>query len=101
MAGDINLFLNRDNDEPNRGELSIMIAEKCSQRKGLAQEAVLLMMKYGIQKFKLTSFIAKISTHNSPSIKLFEEKLGFTKVRNHNYESIDYHYESNSIPIAL
>lgn len=28
MAGDINLFLNRDSEFPKRGELSIMIAEK-------------------------------------------------------------------------
>ena len=37
------------------------------------------MILFGIQQKGLTSFIAKISTKNEPSIKLFE-KLGFTKV---------------------
>ena len=30
MAGDINIFLNRDSDNPQQGELSVMICEKSS-----------------------------------------------------------------------
>ena len=49
MVGDVNLYFN-DPDEPKHGEMEIMIAEKNSLRKGLATEAVLLMMKYAIQE---------------------------------------------------
>ena len=38
------------------------------------------MMNFGIQILHLKSFIAKISTSNIPSIELFSNKLGFTKV---------------------
>ena len=38
-------------------------------------------MKYAIESLGITHFIAKISTKNIPSIKLFEEKLGFVKLR--------------------
>ncbi len=79
LVGDVNLFLNRDEDHPLQGELSIMIAEGSGRRKGLAEEAVLLMVQYGVEKKGLTSFIAKISTKNTPSIRLFE-KIGFFKV---------------------
>ena len=79
MAGDINIFLGRDADEPKQGELSVMIVEKASLRKGLAQEALELIMHYGIKQFGLTSYIAKIQNNNLPSIKLFE-KISFTKV---------------------
>eukprot|EP00347_Sterkiella_histriomuscorum_P006933 403350879 len=76
LIGDINLFLKRNNDDPLQGELNIMIAEKQAQRKGLAQETIMLIMKYGAQKFGLTNYIAKISMKNLASINLFK-KLGF------------------------
>lgn len=38
------------------------------------------MMKVGIEKHGVTHFIAKISTKNIPSIRMFEDKLGFKKV---------------------
>ena len=48
MLGDVNLFLN-DRDDPCNAEIEIMIAEKQSQRKGFAREALMrcpsLMMK--------------------------------------------------------
>ena len=60
MVGDVNLYFN-DSDEPKHGEIEIMIAEKNSLRKGLATEAVLLMMKYAILELETERFIAKIS----------------------------------------
>lgn len=36
IVGDVNLFLKRNNEDHKEGELSIMLAEKSSQRKGLA-----------------------------------------------------------------
>ena len=49
MAGDINLFFN-DYDDPQACELDIMIAEKKYRRKGFAEEAVQLLMAYGVKK---------------------------------------------------
>ena len=53
-----------------------MIAEDKSRRKGLASEALLLMMKWGADQFGLQGYVAKIIENNTPSIRLFE-KLGF------------------------
>ena len=39
------------------------------------------MMMFGMKKLGLTSFIAKISMKNIPSINLFEKNLGFVKVK--------------------
>ena len=88
LAGDVNLFLNKEGEIPEdeygpcmAAEVSIMIAEKQSQRKGLGQEVVATIMKYGSEKYGITHFIAKISFNNVPSIKIFEEKLGFKRLR--------------------
>ena len=45
MVGDVNLYWN-DYDEPNTAEIEVMVAEKQSRRKGLAQEALTLFMAY-------------------------------------------------------
>lgn len=71
--------MGRNNEDEKEAELSIMIAEQSSQRKGLAQEALKEMIKHRIDKYRQERFIAKISMHNKPSIQLFE-KLGFNKV---------------------
>ena len=53
LAGDINLFFGKEAELENAGsnvkcaEVSIMIAEPLSQRKGLGYEAVKLIMKLG------------------------------------------------------
>lgn len=47
MAGDVNLFFN-DYDDPHACEMEIMIAEDKYRRKGFAEEAVKLMMAYGM-----------------------------------------------------
>ena len=54
-----------------------MIAEKNSLRKGLATEAVLLMMKYAILELETERFIAKISEKNIKSLNLFQNKLNY------------------------
>ena len=53
-----------------------MIAEKDYRSKGYAQEAVRMMMSYGLEAFKKNTFIAKIKEDNKPSIGLFK-KLDF------------------------
>lgn len=47
MAGDVNLFFN-DYEDAFNCEMEIMIAEPKYRRKGFAEEAVELMMAYGM-----------------------------------------------------
>ena len=93
MAGDVNLFLNREytpddsiddmyrkessKNNSIEAELDIMIAEKIHQQRGLGSEAVRLMMFYGIDTLGITRFFVKIKDSNVKSRNLFEKKLGF------------------------
>lgn len=77
MAGDVNLFWN-EHDDDNVVEIEVMVAEKCSQRKGIAREALKLLMAFAISKKGVCGFIAKINEGNLPSIMLFGQ-LGFVK----------------------
>ncbi|KAF1782436.1 Acyl-CoA N-acyltransferase [Phytophthora cactorum] len=85
MAGDVNLFFN-DYDDPHACEMEVMIAEEKYRRKGFAEEAVKLMMAYGVEDvagvatstLNVTRFICKIIETNDASIQLFE-KLGYVK----------------------
>jgi Acetyltransferases, including N-acetylases of ribosomal proteins len=61
-------------------EQEIMIAEPESRKKGIATEAIKIMIVFGYEYYKKTKFIAKIKQNNTPSIKFFE-KLGFKFVR--------------------
>ncbi|CAK0746917.1 hypothetical protein CVIRNUC_001728 [Coccomyxa viridis] len=54
----------------------IMIAEPGSRRKGIAKEALQLMMSHGHSQLGIERFVAKIAVDNSPSRHLFEA-LGF------------------------
>ena len=45
QAGDVNIFLN-DPDDSAAAELEIMVAERRSRRRGIAREALGLMMRY-------------------------------------------------------
>ncbi|CAN0219216.1 unnamed protein product, partial [Ectocarpus fasciculatus] len=45
MAGDVNLFFN-DYEDPGMCEVEVMIAEEGLRRRGLAKEAVLMLMRY-------------------------------------------------------
>ncbi|PPQ90712.1 hypothetical protein CVT25_005020 [Psilocybe cyanescens] len=107
MVGDVNIFLHGtppasnespsypDDDDEFHAEIEIMIAEPSFRRKGLAIEALQLMLGYATgnpEAFSLSgrsspiqysplnilpsSLITKISDTNTPSIKLFE-RLGF------------------------
>jgi RimJ/RimL family protein N-acetyltransferase len=57
-----------------------MVAEKDSRRKGIATEALKLMMLLAIDQLGTTKFTAKIVDDNFPSIRLFE-KQGFVKMK--------------------
>lgn len=57
-----------------------MVAERQSRRKGIAREALLLMMQYSIRFLGVKGFIAKIINTNVPSIQLFSS-LGFSMLK--------------------
>ncbi|KAG6542908.1 hypothetical protein Mapa_015598 [Marchantia paleacea] len=78
MAGDVNIFIN-DPDDEKTAEIDIMIAELCSRGRGLAKEAVRLMIKYASQHLHISKFRAKIEDSNSTSLQLFRS-LGFQDV---------------------
>jgi RimJ/RimL family protein N-acetyltransferase len=81
MIGDINLFLSstyEDDDEecvrPGTltGEINVMIAEAAYRGKGLATEAILLMMHYGAHALGIKKFMCKIHESNAASIHMFK-----------------------------
>jgi RimJ/RimL family protein N-acetyltransferase len=89
MVGDVNMFV-RIEEEINEegdvvearieGEIEIMIAEETARRKGLGERAVGCMIEYG-KRLGVERIFVKIGDGNVASRILFEEKLGFQKVR--------------------
>ena len=71
MCGDVNLFFNNI-DNAGDAEIEIMIAEPDCCGKGIATEAVAIMMNYGI-KIGVSRFYAKISSSNEASRRLFQK----------------------------
>lgn len=55
MAGDVNLYLN-DPDDRSIAEIEVMVANAASRRKGIAREALQLMMAFGVQRLGITRF---------------------------------------------
>lgn len=78
MAGDVNLFFN-DADDPACAEIEIMVAEASCRRRGVASQALLLMMHYAARELGTRRFVAKIGEDNGPSLALFR-KLGYAEV---------------------
>ncbi|XP_070580117.1 alpha/beta-tubulin-N-acetyltransferase 9-like isoform X2 [Ptychodera flava] len=78
MCGDVNLFLN-DQDDLSVAEIEIMIAETKCQGKGYGKEALLLMMRYGIDQLRMSKYTAKIGCQNTRSLAMFQ-KIGFKEV---------------------
>uniref|UniRef100_T1JLQ3 N-acetyltransferase 9-like protein n=1 Tax=Strigamia maritima TaxID=126957 RepID=T1JLQ3_STRMM len=78
MVGDTNLFLN-ESDGFRKGEIEIMIAEMNLRGKGFGKEALLLMLRYGIEELRIKTFVAKIGYSNTASKSLFA-KTGFVQV---------------------
>lgn len=72
MVGDVNLFLDSPNSEGLDTEIDVMVAESDARRQGIATEAIQLMMRFGIEKLKVTRFVAKILNKNLPSLSLFQ-----------------------------
>lgn len=75
MIGDTNLYLQYV-DGTCEAETGIMIAVESVRRKKMGWEAMLLMLRYGIEELNVQKYVAKISVSNTKSIKMFE-KLQF------------------------
>eukprot|EP00798_Chlamydomonas_sp_ICE-L_P007983 gene7983-1202_t len=80
MAGDVNIFFNEPEDR-GTAEIEIMIAEPQSRRKGIAVETLQMFMAYAAAELGVKCFRAKILDDNEPSIKLFQNRLGFAEVK--------------------
>ncbi|KAI6037674.1 GNAT domain-containing protein [Pisolithus marmoratus] len=86
MVGDVNLFLKgHPSDEDFEAEVEIMIAESDYRRRGLALEALQLMLSYATGSpsafmCQPLSQVIRVARDNRPSISLFE-KLRFSIVR--------------------
>ncbi|KAG8041077.1 hypothetical protein G9C98_002065 [Cotesia typhae] len=78
MIGDTNLYLN-DIEEPFTAECEIMIAEKYARGQKMGWEALILMLRYGIEALKINKYRAKIKIDNEKSIKMFN-KLRFNEI---------------------
>lgn len=57
----------------------VMVAEAASRRRGLAREALTLLMAYAISALNITRFVAKIGEANLASVALFRG-LGYVEV---------------------
>ena len=72
MVGDTNLFINGEGE----AEAEIMIAEQEARGKKMGWEAMMLMLRYGVEMLNISRFEVKIKTDNVASVKMFS-KLGF------------------------
>ena len=97
MAGDVNLFFHpwlREEGQAEHAvaEVEVMIGEPAARRKGLASEALQLMMDYAAAELGTRRFVAKIKMVNEPSLALFGSKLGFTEVdRDEGFGEVEMH----------
>lgn len=78
MAGDVNMFFHDDEDRGS-AEINVMIAASESRRRGLAREALCLMMDFAVKHLSASKFVAKISDSNEPSLNLFRHHLQFVQ----------------------
>ncbi|CAI5444051.1 unnamed protein product [Caenorhabditis angaria] len=96
MVGDVNLFIGEGEAENGDGfaqaEIEVMIAEEAARGKGIATEAVKLIVGYAIETLKIRHFFVKITDDNTSSLHLFEKKLKFT-LKSHNKIFNEYNLE--------
>lgn len=77
MIGDTNLFIS--DESHHNAEAEIMIAERNARGKKHGWEAMLLMLRYGVEELNIKVYEAKIKFDNTASIKMFS-KIGFFEV---------------------
>ena len=95
MIGDVNVFLQLDDEGMRVGELEVMIAEPSFRGCGRGKEALLLLIKYAVDSLKVDKLVAKIGFSNAASISLFT-KLGFVEVgRSEVFEEITFSVDAS------
>ncbi|CAL4094321.1 unnamed protein product [Meganyctiphanes norvegica] len=87
MIGDTNLFLT-DSDDPTMAEAEIMIAETRFRGKKRGWEAILLMLRYGMENLGITKYEVKIGLNNMASIKMFEKMQFKEESRSEVFEEV-------------
>ncbi|PVU89565.1 hypothetical protein BB559_005062 [Furculomyces boomerangus] len=75
MVGDVNLYIN-DIYDKERAEIEVMIAEPEFRGKGIASEALKILMCYALKALGISKFYCRILEKNVQSIKLFSN-LGY------------------------
>uniref|UniRef100_A0A8R1DX79 N-acetyltransferase domain-containing protein n=1 Tax=Caenorhabditis japonica TaxID=281687 RepID=A0A8R1DX79_CAEJA len=88
MIGDVNLFITNGEE----AEVEVMIAEEKGRKKGVGREAASLIISYAINNLQIRKFCVKITDDNTPSITLFEQKLGFDRI-SHSSAFKEYTFE--------
>ena len=84
--GDVNLFLHEDFNLSEYGihgggcEIEIMIAAPEYRQRGLGSEALRALMHFSAEQLGVERFVVKVLRENTPSVALFEKKLGFKLV---------------------
>ena len=76
MCGDTNLF-RHSYLPPHTAELEIMIANPASQRKGIATQAIHLLLQWARQAWGVHRCVVKVGGGNERSLRLFRDKLGW------------------------
>ncbi|KAM9980478.1 hypothetical protein ACTFIZ_007845 [Dictyostelium cf. discoideum] len=102
MIGDVNIFFNQYEDE-GTAELEVMIAESSSRRKGLAREALSIIMGYGIEYLSTITkkYIVKIGESNHASIQMFKS-MNFKQIGSVNvFKEILLEFENGENNINL
>lgn len=83
--------------------MEVMVAERKSRRKGLAVQAVQLMISHAVQCFKVPRFVVKIAEENEPSLRMFRDKLGFAQYSyNEDFgeHELEYVVPAHQLPAA-
>lgn len=86
MLGDVNLFISTstssedDSEDVTEGEVEIMIADASGRGQGIGEEAVTLIISWAYKNLQIRVFRVKITDDNTPSLSLFEKKLGFNRI---------------------
>lgn len=83
-VGDVNLFFHdaANEDRAHRyacAEIEVMVAEPAARRRGVASEALAIMMAYAVQDLGVGVFEAKVKDGNDASLRLFRG-LGYVQV---------------------
>jgi len=77
LCGDVNAFFHPWLPAKT-AELEVMVAEEQSRHKGIAREALLLLMSFLRDAYHIHHFVAKIGATNIASLTLFQQHLHFT-----------------------